>query len=110
MWIGGRDQFENDVYFWLDGTPIDNFVTFWAGDIYLFYYILEWVWIGGRDQFENDVYYWLDGTPIDNFDTFWAGDEPDGANHDYMYIRNNEDWAWADEPDGEKLVLCEYEL
>ena len=74
MWIGRRDQFENDIYYWLDGMPIDNFVTFWAGDIYLFYFILEWVWIGGRDQFENDVYYWLDGTPIDNFDTFWAGD------------------------------------
>ena len=78
MWIGWRDQFENDVYYWLDGTPIDNFDTFWAGQclfiLFLFYFILEWVWIGGRDQFENDVYYWLDGTPIDNFDTFWAGD------------------------------------
>ena len=32
IWIGGRDQFENDVYYWLDGTPVENFDTNWALD------------------------------------------------------------------------------
>ena len=32
------------------------------------------------------------------------------GSYDYMYIRDNEDWAWGDEPNGEKLVICEYVL
>ena len=70
----------------------------------------EWIWIGDRDQFENDVYYWLDGTRVENFDTNWALDEPDGGNHDFMYMRDNEDWAWGDEPDFSRRVLCEIDL
>ena len=84
---------------------------FYTSTIYPFCKRLsEWLWIGGRDQFENDVYYWLDGSPVDNFDTNWAIDEPDGGTHDYMYIRDNEDWAWGDEPDVSRRVLCEIDL
>ena len=71
-------------------------------------YFSDWTWIGGYDQFNNDVYYWLDGTPIDDSETYWALDEPDEANHDFMYIRDDEDWAWGDDPyTATKYALCE---
>ena len=29
-WIGGRDRFGNDVYYWLNGTPVEDGYTNWA--------------------------------------------------------------------------------
>ena len=71
-------------------------------------FISDRTWIGAYDQFNDDVMFWLDGSAVNQGYTNWLKGQPDGGNHDCLYLKYDENWQWADFPRRSKFyALCE---